>query len=371
MPDCLSDDLKSRVSVPILPDSQKLNFHFSKSLEQKWLSNHGPCYQELKVKLADYLDAPNIELFSSGTLALLCGLRSLGLSGEVITTPFTFPATVNAIRWAGLKPVFADIVEDTLTISPDSVESLISEETCAILGVDVYGNNCRYEELSEIAKVNGLELAYDSAHSFSPNMFCNMDDPASSFHMISFHATKLFHTCEGGALVFKDEKLKSDLRRIQNFGFFGEDSFDMPGINAKMSEMHAAMGLAVLDEVAAEQSYRGELSSLYREFFGNEEKITVHPIPEMNASYTYLTLLFNSSDGNERRDRSYVDLKKNGYGARKYFNPLCSDAQCYADARHGRLKVARWVVDRVLCLPMHRFISPEDARNISQIVLSS
>ena len=138
MPDFFSDDLKSRVSVPILPDLQKLNFYFSKSLEQKWLSNHGPCYQELKGKLADYLDAPNIELFSSGTLALLCGLKSLGLSGEVITTPFTFPATVNAIRWAGLKPVFADIVEDTLTISPDSVESLISEETCAILGVDVY-----------------------------------------------------------------------------------------------------------------------------------------------------------------------------------------------------------------------------------------
>lgn len=369
--DFINENLKARVTVPIIPSLSHFEKYLKKSFEKKWLSNFGPCYDKLKSSLGIYLRAPNIELFSSGTQALICGLRNLGVSGEIITTPFTFPATVNAIRWAGLKPVFADIDKETLTISPSSVESLIDKNTTAILGVDVYGNRCNHAELSRIAHAHGLKLAYDSAHSFSPEMFSLKDHCSGDFHMISFHATKLFHTCEGGALVFENSERSEELKRLQNFGFTGEDSFIEAGTNAKMSELHAAMGLAVLDEVELERTHRAELAKVYRSIFQGDSSICIHPLEEFSASYTYFTLLFDFEQGSEKRELAYSKLIENGYGARRYFNPLCCDVKCHSDSRRCALETAKWAVSRVLCLPLHSYVSIEDAEKIAQVVMES
>lgn len=371
IPKFISENLKSRVTVPIIPDPEKLNFHFKKSYELKWLSNFGPCYQELKENLRNFLGTPFIELFSSGTQALTCGLRSLESEGEVITSPFTFPATINAIKWAGLQPVFADIELETLTISPVSVASLIDSNTSVILGVDVYGNRCDHNNLSKVAKDANLRLVYDSAHCFGPNLFSRENSNIGTFNMISFHATKLFHTCEGGALVFDDECLIDKLNRIQNFGFIKEDHFESSGTNAKLSELHAAMGLSVFERLDEEFSHRALLSETYREILRLDNSISIHPLQEFMPSYTYFSLLFSSEDGNERRNRVHENLKINGFGSRKYFNPLCSEVECFAKSKRASLDVAKWVVDRVLCLPLHRFIEPDDASTIARIVLEN
>ena len=370
-PNFISENLKSRVTVPIIPDPEKLNFHFKKSYELKWLSNFGPCYQELKASLCNFLGTPFIELFSSGTQALTCGLKTLELKGEVITSPFTFPATINAIKWAGLQPVFADIELETLTISPDSVASMIDNHSSAILGVDVYGNRCEHSRLAKISKDANLKLVYDSAHSFGPGLFSGENSNMGTFNMISFHATKLFHTCEGGALVFEDECLVDKLSRVQNFGFTKEDHFESSGTNAKLSELHAAMGLAVLERLDEEFSHRAQLSETYREILRSDNSVSVHPLQNFMPAYTYFSLLFSCENGNTRRNRVHESLKKNGFGSRKYFNPLCSEVDCFANAKRANLDVAKWVVDRVLCLPLHKFIHPEDAATIAQIVLES
>ena len=371
IPNFISENLKSRVTVPIIPDPEKLNFHFKKSYELKWLSNFGPCYQELKAKLCNFLGTPFIELFSSGTQALTCGLRSLELEGEVITSPFTFPATINAIKWAGLQPVFADVELETLTIAPNSVASLIDSKSSVILGVDVYGNRCDHNKLSKIAKDANLRLVYDSAHCFGPRLFSGKTSNMGTFNMISFHATKLFHTCEGGALVFDDESLIDKLSTVQNFGFTKEDHFESSGTNAKLSELHAAMGLSVLEALDEEFSHRALLSETYREILALDSSISIHPLQDFMPSYTYFSLLFSSEDGNKRRNQVQESLKKNGFGSRKYFNPLCSEVDCFANSKKANLDVAKWVVERVLCLPLHRFIEPEDASTIARIVLEN
>lgn len=189
--------------------------------------------------------------------------------------------------------------------------------------------------------------------------------------MISFHATKLFYTCEGGALVFDDECLIDKLSRVQNFGFTKEDYFESSGTNAKLSELHAAMGLSVLKTLDQEFSHRALLTETYREILGLDNSISIHPLQDFKPSYTYFSLLFSAEDGNKRRNRAHESLKKNGFGSRKYFNPLCSEVDCFASMKKANLDVSKWVVERVLCLPLHRFIEPDDASTIALIVLEN
>lgn len=338
--------------------------------DSHWLTNMGIKHDLLEKRLSHYLDVKNLTLFTNGHLALECAIASLNLTGEIITTPFTFASTTHAIVRNNLEPVFCDINPDDFTISIDQIESLITERTSAILPVHVYGNVCNVHEIELIAKRHNLKVIYDAAHAFGVTVngigVANFGD-ASIF---SFHATKVFNTIEGGAVTYKNSDLKKTLENIKNFGITGPESVEFVGGNAKMNEFQAAMGICNLNHIDSEIQKRQSVSNRYRERLTDKKGIRLlHPQKSVRSNYGYFPVLF---DGFVlKRDEIYNKLISNGIFARKYFYPLTSSFMCYLNRFNtNSTPFAKSIADKVLTLPLYPDLEVEDVDRICNIILN-
>lgn len=360
------------VTRPLLPDLEKVNSKMKEVWESKWITNNGAQHKELEKRLKDYLKADNLVLFSNGTLALILGLKALGLKEEVITTPFTFPATVQALDWNGLIPVFCDIEKDTLNIDPDKIESLITKKTSAILAVHVFGNHCNVDKIQKIADKYNLKVIYDGAHAFGSHID---GKPISSFGdiaMFSFHATKLFHTVEGGGITFKDSSLERKLNLLKNFGINSPEEIILSGTNAKMNEIQAAIGLEVLEIIDEERERRKKIKKIYEKGLVDIDGIRILTnLDDESSSYQYFTIEIDKEKYGKSRDWLHEELKKYNIFTRKYFYPLCSDFEWYKDlesAKPENLPQAQKSVRQVLSMPFYGKLGLEAVEKICQII---
>lgn len=337
--------------------------------DSHWLTNMGVKHRELEERLLEYLGTSNISLFTNGHLALECIIAAMNLTGEVITTPFTFASTTHAIVRSGLTPVFCDINSDNYTIDVNKIEGLITEKTSAIIPVHVYGNVCNVEEIERIAKKYDLKVIYDAAHTFGVKVngigIANFGD-ASIF---SFHATKVFNTIEGGAVTFKDEKLNSKLYNLKNFGITGPESVEYIGGNAKMNEFQAAMGICNLRHVDNEIKKRSLVVGRYNSRLDNVSGVKICKLQDkVQSNYAYYSIVFDNYKYN--RDEVFEKLKNEGIIARKYFYPLTNSFDCYKDNfKMDETPVAKYISERVLTLPLYADLSLEDVDKICNIIL--
>ncbi|SEQ95580.1 dTDP-4-amino-4,6-dideoxygalactose transaminase [Amphritea atlantica] len=361
------------VTRPLMPKLENYNRYLEDIWVSKWLSNGGAKHRELEARLKEYIDAPNISLFNNGTTALMTAVQSLRLQGEVITTPFTFPATTHVLAWNNITPVFCDIDPIRLTIDPEKIERLITAKTTAILGVHVYGVPCHVDEIQDIADRHGLRVIYDGAHSFTTVHNGRPIADYGDITMFSFHPTKLFHTGEGGALVFNDSNLKQRIEYLKNFGIKNEEEVLLPGINGKMGELQAAMGLSVLPLVKEEQGLRSEIRKIYTDALGEVKGITIIKVPEnTTSSEQYFCICIDEVEFGESRDDIYDRLKASNIMARKYFSPLVSEYPCYsslASASRKYLPQANRITKNVLCLPFYGGLSQYDINRVINLVL--
>ena len=360
------------VTRPLLPDLNKLNKRLEHIWESKWITNSGAVHKELEERLRQYLEVENLVLFNNGTLALMIGLRALELTGEVITTPFTFPATVQALDWAGLTPVFCDIESNTLNIDANKIESLITDKTSAILAVHVFGNPCDVERIQQIADRYDLKVIYDGAHVFGTYI---QNKPIVNFGdmtMLSFHATKLYNTIEGGALIFRESSLGNKLNLLKNFGITGPEEVVMSGTNAKMNEIQAAFGLEVLELVNEERMKRRQIKKTYDKGLSELDGLrTLTILEDKENSYQYLTIEIKKNKFGVSRDFLHEALKQHNVFTRKYFYPLCSDFSWYKDlpsARPENLPQAHKATKEVLSLPFYGDLGSETASKICEII---
>lgn len=339
--------------------------------ETHFLTNMGVKHKQLEKDLLDYLKTSNITLFTNGHLALECIIAAFDFpkDGEVITTPFTFASTTHAIVRNGLKPVFCDINSEDFTIDVSKIESLITEKTCAIVPVHVYGNLCNVEEIEKIAKKYNLKVIYDAAHTFGVEKngigVANFGDAS----MFSFHATKVFNTIEGGAVTYNDSILKKKLNDLKNFGITGPESVEYVGGNAKMNEFQAAMGICNLRHVDREILKRKAVVERYRERLENVEGIKLSIIQkEVKSNYAYFPVVFDNYK--YTRDEIFEKLGEENIVARKYFYPLINDFECYRDKySSNETPVAKHIADRVLCLPLYADLELEVVDRICDIIL--
>lgn len=340
--------------------------------ESHWLTNMGVEHRKLEDGLKEYLGIGNVALFTNGHAALECVLEAMGLSGEVITTPFSFASTTHAIARKGLTPVFADIKADDYTLDPGSIESLVTPRTTAIVPVHVYGTLCDVDSIQEIADHFGLKVIYDAAHAFGVSRNGVSSACFGDASMFSFHATKVFNTIEGGAICFKDRNLYSLLNQWKNFGITGPEDVEYVGGNAKMNEFCAAMGVCNLRHIEEEIAKRSEVEARYRENLTGVSGVKlVEPQEGVKSNHAYMPVLFDERSFGATRDEVFSELEKNGIGARKYFYPLIPDFACYRSVySSGRVPVAKWVSDRILTLPMYADLDIEDVDRICTIVKS-
>lgn len=349
---------------------------FRKKLEEvwnsKWLTNVGKQHQDFENELKKYLKVTHVSLFNNGTIALIVAVQSLRLSGEVITTPFTFPATPHVLSWNGINPIFCDIDPVTLNIDTEKIESLITPRTTGILGVHIFGTPCKVDEIQRIADIYGLKVIYDAAHAFGVEINGKSIGNYGDITMFSFHATKLFHTAEGGALTFNDSNLKPRIELLKNFGIKNEEEVVMPGINGKMNEIQAALGIILLDYIEEERKKRKSICEKYTEFLREVPGISIVNYTEYdNNSYQYFVIRINEEQFGRSRDYVYEKLKEYNVFTRKYFYPLCSNYPCYKhlpSSAHENLQVANRVVNEVLCLPFYGSLSLDDIGKITEIL---
>lgn len=336
--------------------------------DSHWLTNTGIKHQKLEHELANYLDTLNISLFSNGHLALEIALSAFNLSGEVITTPFTFASTTQAIIRNGLEPVFCDINPSNYTIQTDQLESLITDKTTAIVPIHVYGNICNIEEIERIARKYNLKVIYDAAHAFGITVngesIANFGDAS----MFSFHATKVFNTIEGGALTFRNPQLKMVLNGLKNFGITGPESVEYVGGNAKMNEFQAAMGLCNLRNVDREIGKRKSVFERYLEQLSVVKGIKLSFIQQgVNSNYAYFPVVFDSYKYS--RDEVFDNLKKANIFARKYFYPLTNSFECYQNSFNPNdTPIAKYIAERVLTLPLYADLALDDVDRICNII---
>ncbi len=341
--------------------------------ESHWLTNMGAEHQKLEKTLKERLGVQNVVLFTNGHSALECVLEALDLRGEVITTPFTFASTVNAISRKGLTPVFADVKPDDYTIDPASIERLITPRTSAIVPVHVYGNLCDVDAIQDIADRHGLKVIYDAAHAFGVKRDGVSVAVFGDASMFSFHATKVFNTIEGGAVCFKDSALYPLLNQWKNFGITGPEDVEYVGGNAKMNEFCAAMGVCNLRHLDDEIAKRAKVDELYRERLGGIPGIKlIDHQAGVSPNYAYMPVVFDEQRFGATRDDVFDALEKEGIGARKYFYPLASDYACYRSVYSSTATpVAKWVSERVLTLPMYADLDLADVERICEIVISA
>jgi len=356
------------VTKPTLPELDKYIGYLKTIWSNRWLTNDGQFTQLLEKKLNDYLRTKNVVLVSNGTLALQLALRALSLQGEVITTPFTFMATTNVIVWERLKPVFADIDPWTFNIDPADVERKITEKTSAILAVHVYGNPCHVEELQEVADKHDLKLIFDSAHAFGveyKNKSVRDDGEISS---LSFHATKVFNTIEGGAIVPAKEELIETLKLLRNHGIKSEEEVALAGTNAKMNEFQAAMGLCNLENLDSNLQLRKKLYDEYKERLGCE-RVRFQEITATRYNYSYMPVCFESG---RIRNEVFSELLRKGIKSRKYFYPLTVKADYFMTQnlnQNSGLDIASSISDRILCLPLYPDLGTSTVQNIVKTIL--
>jgi len=362
------------ITRPILPPLDALMERLGAVWDSQWLTNGGDQHNRLESSLRAHLDVPHLSLFNNGTMALTMALKALELSGEVITTPFTFPATPHALLWNGLSPVFADIDSVTMNIDPAAIEAAIGPRTSAILAVHVFGTPCDWRAIGKIAARHGLRVVYDAAHAFGARMGEAPIGTIGDVSMFSFHATKLFHTAEGGALTTGDVALKARFDLLRNFGIEGETTVSAPGLNGKMNELDAALGLLVLDMVAEEKRKRAAIKAIYAEHFDPVEGIaTLRDDPDFSGSQQHMAIRIDGTPSGATRDDVYDRLRRHNVIARKYFAPLCSTYPHFAalpSARRDNLPVAHRVVDEILCLPLYGGMTRDTVERICEIVLA-
>lgn len=337
--------------------------------ESAWLTNMGAYHEEFKEQLKAYLKTPQLELFVNGHMALELVLQALDLSGEVITTPFSFASTTHAIVRNGLTPVFCDINEEDYTIDTEKLESLITERTCAIVPVHVYGNLCHMERIQEIADRHHLKVVYDAAHAFGVEIDGRGVSDFGDASMFSFHATKVFHSIEGGAVAFQDERLKDRLYQLKNFGITGYESVEYVGANGKMNEFQAAMGLCNLRHLEEEIAKRRVLAARYRERLEGVEGIRLcEEKPGVRYNYAYMPVVFDGYCMD--RDQVFDALKAHNIFARKYFYPCINSYECYRDRfRDEDTPVAKRIASQVLTLPLYADLPLETVDEICGLIL--
>ena len=345
------------VTRPLLPALDSFRDRLGEIWEAGWLTNAGEQHERLTRAIRDYLRVPEVSLFNNGTIALLAAMRTLGIRGEVITTPFTFPATPHAITWSGASPVFADIDPIRLTLDPARVEDAITARTTGILAVHVYGIPCDVAGLQAVADRHGLTLVYDAAHAFGASIDGVGIGNFGDVSMFSFHATKLFHSAEGGALTCGSAERRLAIDQVKNFGILNQEQVGPVGINGKMTELQAALGLAVLDCVPQELRVRQAIIERYRARLSGIDGLTLVTEPAgVESSRQYFVIRIDSRAFGCSRDVVVDRLKQYNVFARKYFYPLCTDYECYRDlpsSSPGLLPVANEAVRQVLCLPLY------------------
>ena len=361
------------VTSPLLPDLEEFHQELQRIWDSKWITNNGSFHRKLESALCEYLGVPYVSLFTNGTLPLLTALQALKVTGEVITTPYSFVATTHSIWWNGCKPVFVDIDPKTGNIDPDKIEAAITPQTSAIMPVHVYGKPCDTKRIREIADRHGLKVIYDAAHAFGVEVDGESILKAGDMSTLSFHATKVFNTVEGGAMVMHDAETKKQIDFLKNFGFAGETEVVGPGINSKMDEIRSAYGLLNLKQVDAAIEARHQVAIRYREALRGVEGISFFDdMPGVRHNYSYFPIFVDAERYGMTRDALYFKMKEQGILGRRYFYPLISDFSTYSgleSARPENLPNARKMADEVICLPMHHALSEDDISRILDCIL--
>ena len=361
------------VTSPLLPDIEEFHELLKEVWNNKWITNNGSFHRRLEAALAEYLKVPYVSLFTNGTLPLLTALQALRITGEVITTPYSFVATTHSIWWNGCRPVFVDIDPATGGIDPDCIEAAITPKTTAIMPVHVYGKPCKTKEIQAIADKYGLKVIYDAAHAFGVEVEGESILNAGDMSTLSFHATKVYNTVEGGALVMHDEKTKQRIDNLKNFGFTGETTVIAPGINGKMDEIRSAYGLLNLRQVDAAIEARHQVAIRYREALRPVKGISFwDDMPGVRHNYSYFPIFVNAEEYGMTRDELYFHMKEQGVLGRRYFYPLISEFSTYRglpSSTRENLPNAYKMADTVICLPMHHVLSDVDIKRILDCVV--
>lgn len=359
------------VTQPLLPPLEEFIPYLEQIWSSKWLTNSGPFHQQFEQALCNYLGVKHLALFTNGTLALVTALQALRITGEVITTPYSFVATAHSLLWNGIKPVFVDIDPTTLNLDPEKIEPAITPQTTAIMPVHCYGHPCDVERIQKIADNYGLKVIYDAAHTFGVQGRDGSVLNHGDLSVLSFHATKVFNTFEGGAIVCHDAKTKQRIDHLKNFGFVDEVTVVAPGINGKMSEISAAFGLLQLKGIDEALQKRKAIDSRYREHLTNAIGINCLSVAgEKVQNYAYFPILVQP-DYPLSRDALYEKLQNNKIYARRYFYPLISDFPMYRglpSAAHDNLPVARKIAEQVICLPIYPDLPVEQVAYIAGLI---
>ena len=386
----MKDNKQITVTSPLLPSLEKFNSYLQQIWDSKWITNNGQFHQQLEQALAEYLGVEYLSLFTNGTLPLITAFQALGIhEGEVITTPYSFVATSHSIWWNGLKPVFVDIEEETCGIDPNKIEAAITPNTVAIMPVHCYGKPCKTAEIDAIAKKHNLKVIYDAAHAFGVKAPSNSPKRgelssvllAGDISTLSFHATKVYNTIEGGALICHSAEMKYHVDNLKNFGFRGETTVVAPGINSKMDEMRAAYGLLNLRQVDAAIEARKKVAKQYVEALQDVQGIKIfQPMIDSfsplsgeseGANYSYFPIFVDESQYGISRDALYEKMKANNVLGRRYFYPLITDFEPYKDipsANPANLPIANKIANQVICLPMHHALSDEDVKRVVECI---
>ena len=361
------------VTSPLLPDLEEFNVMLKEIWNSKWITNNGSFHKQLEKELAQYLKVPYVSLFTNGTLPLLTALQALRITGEVITTPYSFVATTHCIWWNGCKPVFVDIDPATGNLDPNKIEAAITPKTTAIMPVHVYGKPCDTKSIQDIADKYGLKVIYDAAHAFGVEVNGESVLNAGDMSTLSFHATKVYNTLEGGALVMHDEVTKKRIDYLKNFGFAGETEVVAPGINSKVDEVRAAYGILNLRQVDAAIEARHQVAIKYREALRPVYGITfMDDMPGVKHNYSYFPIFIDAEKYRMTRDELYFMMKENNVLGRRYFYPLISEFSTYRglpSAAPENLPNAHKMADSVICLPMHHELSEYEMARIIELII--
>jgi dTDP-4-amino-4,6-dideoxygalactose transaminase len=371
MPDSAFDK-PITVTQPALPPLEDSIPFLKQIWESRCLTNCGPFHEQLEHELTDYLGVKHISLFTNGTLALICALKALNIQGEVITTPFSFVATCHSLLWNNIQPIFSDIGEDDLNLDPDKIEAAITPRTTAILPVHVYGNPCKMNTIQKVADKYGLKVIYDAAHAFGVRKNGESLLKNGDLSILSFHATKVFNTFEGGAIICHDALMKHHIDNLKNFGFRDEIVVEELGINAKMNEFQAAIGMLQLKYINQHIKNRKLITETYRNLLQNIPGLRL--LQDMNGvqhNYSYFPVFIDESLFGKTRDELYLVLQENRIFGRRYFFPLISDFPMYENlpsAHPENLPVARKMANQVICLPIYPDLDLKVVENIARII---
>lgn len=361
------------VTSPLLPDLSDFNDYLAQIWKNKWITNNGPLHIELEQRLCEYLKIPYISLFTNGTLPLVTALQALRITGEVITTPYSFVATTHALWWNNITPVFVDVDPKTGNIDPDKIEAAITPRTSAIMPVHVYGNPCDTRRIQEIADVYGLKVIYDAAHAFGVEIDGKSILTEGDLSTLSFHATKVYNTIEGGAMVMSDESTKKRIDNLKNFGITDETHVIAPGINSKMDEIRAAYGLLNLKQIDKAIAHRHNVVLRYREALRKVKGISFFDdFLGVKHNYAYFPIFVNEEEYGMNRDALYFKMKEQNVWGRRYFYPLISTFTPYRgfdSAKPEHLPNATRMAEQVICLPLHHLLTENDVERILKLIV--